>query len=87
MKKLILLPLIVGLAACNTARDDRTYSCEQLQIEYNSKTEEAIRKYSGGQALSGEGNALLDQNEQTKSLADRKGCKTQFWTEQPERVF
>ena len=87
MKKLIILPLLLAVAACTTPRSDRTYSCEQLTAEYAENTKSAIGKFGGGSQRFGEGNGLLDMNQGVKALADRKGCDTKLWPAQPDARF
>ncbi|USG59911.1 hypothetical protein NBZ79_12065 [Sneathiella marina] len=87
MKKLMILPLLLAVAACTTPRDDRTYSCEQLSAEYAENTKSAIGKFGQGKAMFGEGNGLLDMNVGVKARADRKGCDTKLWPAQPDSMF
>lgn len=87
MKRLLILPLLVVVAACTTPRDDKTYSCEQLTAQYASNTKEAIGQFGQGKSGFGEGNALIDQNTGVKATADRKGCDTKLWPAQPDQMF
>lgn len=87
MKKLMIFPLLLAVAACTTTRSDRTYSCEQLTAEYAENTKSAIGKFGQGKQKFGQGNALLDSNQGVKALADRKGCNTKLWPAQPDAMF
>jgi hypothetical protein len=87
MKKLLILPLLVAVAACTTPRDDKTYSCEQLTAQYAANTKDALSKYGEGKSGFGAGNALVSQNTGVKATADRKGCDTKLWPAQPDKRF
>lgn len=41
----------------------------------------------GKKATAGQANELIERNISVKQLAERKGCKTLLWPDQPEKVF
>ena len=71
----------------NLRESDKTASCQDLEIEYTSNTDRASALYSGGKSSFGEANNLLDRNSSVKELAERKGCNTVLWPDQPEKAF
>ncbi|MEH6525311.1 MAG: hypothetical protein V7723_04500 [Sneathiella sp.] len=87
MKKLIILPLLLTVAACTTTRDDRTYSCEQLTAEYAENTKSVTGYFGEGKQKFGQGNDVLNTNQGIKARADRKGCDTKLWPAQQDAMF
>jgi len=96
MKPVFAVIGLTLLAACtieeppidysNLNESDKTASCQDLSIEYAANTDRAT-ELAGKKATSGQANDLLDRNISVKELAERKGCNTVLWPEQPEKAF
>jgi hypothetical protein len=97
MKKLIPVFALLLLTACtieeppidysNLNQADKTASCQDLSIEYAANTDRASALYGGNKAGYGQANDLIDRNFSVRQLAERKGCKTLLWPDQPEKQF
>lgn len=96
MKVTVALLGLALLAACtineppidysNLNESDKTASCQDLNVEYTANTDRAT-ELAGKTATSGQANDLIDRNISVKELAERKGCNTVLWPEQPEKAF
>lgn len=96
MKGIFALSGLALLAACtiteppidysNLKESDKTASCQDLEIEYTANTDKAT-ELADRKATAGQANELIERNISVKQLAERKGCKTLLWPDQPEKVF
>ncbi|MCF8467395.1 MAG: hypothetical protein K9G33_08355 [Sneathiella sp.] len=97
MKKLIPVFAFLFLAACTIEeppinyndlnQGDKTASCQDLQEEYAANTDRASALYGGNKAGYGKANDLIDRNISVQELAERKGCDTVLWPDQPRKQY
>ncbi|WP_373087662.1 hypothetical protein [Sneathiella sp.] len=97
MKTISLFICIFILSACTIEekpipmselnKGDATASCQDLSVEYTANTDRATSLLGGSNAKHGEANDLLDRNMDVRELAERKGCSTNLWPDQPKRDF
>jgi len=96
MKVIFAIAGLGFLAACtidgqpidysNLNQGDKTASCQDMELEYTANTDKATL-LGGRNSTSGKANDLIERNISVKELAERKGCNTVLWPEQPEMTF